>query len=87
MANYQNNMRCSRRSAQPAQNAQTGCQSRVSGCPDTHDHFPPICRLPWLMFLGRNGRISMSRAAVWNAEPFSRNWINRFWEKEVCADE
>ena len=74
MANYQNNMRCSRRSAQPAQNAQTII-------------FPPICRLPWLMFHGRNGRISMSRAAVWNAEPFSRNWINRFWEKEVCADE
>ena len=52
MANYQNNMRCSRRSAQPAQNAQTGCQSRVSGCPDTHDHFPadmPIAMayVPW----------------------------------------
>ena len=52
MANYQNNMRCSHRSIQPAQNAQTVCQNRMGGCPDTHDHFPadmPIAMayVPW----------------------------------------
>ena len=52
MANYQNNMRCSRRSIQPAQNAQTVCQNRMGGCPDTHDHFPahmPVAMayVPW----------------------------------------
>lgn len=57
MANYQNNMRCQRRSAQPMQPLQAspspgGCRSRMDGCPDTHDHFPadmPIAMayVPW----------------------------------------
>ena len=83
MANYQNNMRCSRRSIQPAQNAQTVCQNRMGGCPDTHD----LCRLPWLMFHGRNGRIFTNPATASKVELFLRNWINRFWEKEAYADE
>ena len=52
MANYQNNMCCSRRSSQPVQTVQHGRQSRMDGCPDTHDHFPagmPIAMayVPW----------------------------------------
>lgn len=57
MANYQNNRRCQRRSAQPMQPLQAspssgGCRSRMDGCPDTHDHFPadmPIAMayVPW----------------------------------------
>ena len=58
MANYQNNMRCQRRSAQPLQAAASmpssagSCRCRMDGCPDTHDHFPsdmPVAMayVPW----------------------------------------
>ena len=55
MANYQNNMRYSRRpmqSMQPAQPSQSCCRQKTDGCPDTHDHFPadmPIgmAYVPW----------------------------------------
>src|SRR5699024_1394316 len=46
-----------------------------------------ICQSAWLMFPGRNGRISMIRTKVWKAELFLKNWINRSWVKEVYADE
>ena len=58
MANYPNNMRSQRRSVQPsqstsqAQSAACGCNRRMDGCPNTHDHFPedmPIAMayVPW----------------------------------------
>ena len=55
MANYQNNMRYSRRpvqSMQPGQYSQGCCCRQIDGCPDTHDHFPadmPIAMayVPW----------------------------------------
>ena len=87
MANYQNNMRCSRRSIQPAQNAQTVCQTEWAAVRIHMIIFPPICRLPWLMFHGRNGRIFTNPATASKVELFLRNWINRFWEKEAYADE
>ena len=99
MANCQNNMRYARRSMQSmqpdqsvqskqsAQNSQ-GCRRQMNGCPDTHDHFPPpICRSAWLMFPGRNGRISTNTAKDWSAELFLKNWINHSSAKEVYADE
>ena len=52
MANYQNNMRCPRRSMQAGMPVQDNCSRRMDGCPDTHDHFPgsmPIAMayVPW----------------------------------------
>ena len=52
MANYQNNMRCQRRSMQAGMPVQDNFSRRIDGCPDTHDHFPgsmPIAMayVPW----------------------------------------
>ena len=90
MANYQNNMRYSRRpmqSMQPAQLPRAAAAKKQTDARIRMIISPPICQSAWLMFPGRNGRRFTNHAKVWRVELFLKNWINRSSVKEVCADE